>query len=195
MRCCSNDEICGPKDLWYASPARAQWLHLSLRPRPTEPWAPPETAPAPQKQKQGLICFKNNWRPWRCVYSWGRCLHGVKLGYNSAQLEILAVKYLFPNSVIDDSLEIKTWETSKCCAWIFICRLQIKITTSNQLRANNKSRVSFNDWWSCWPREPDTGSLFPLHVPGWIWWALQKMSMTRPQKTMRQITTSTKNVV
>ena len=42
------------------------------------------------------------------MYSWGRRLNGVKHGDTGAQLEILAVKYLFPNSVIDDALEIKT---------------------------------------------------------------------------------------
>jgi len=39
------------------------------------------------------------------VYSWGQHLHGFKHGHTNAQLEILAVRYLFPRSVIDDSLE------------------------------------------------------------------------------------------
>ena len=41
------------------------------------------------------------------VYSGGRRFHGFKHGYTGAQLENLAVRYLFPHSVIDDSLEDK----------------------------------------------------------------------------------------
>ena len=41
------------------------------------------------------------------MYSWSRRLHGFKHGCTSAQLEILAVRYLVPHSVIDDSLEDK----------------------------------------------------------------------------------------
>ena len=117
------------------------------------------------------------------MYSWGRRLHGFKHGKPVRSWKFRLSGICSPIQLLIIHSKIKTWGTSKCCACVFICRLLIKIIDLKPATVRTtKSRVLFNAWWSCWPRKPDTGSLFQLHVPGWIWWAFQKMSMTRPQK-------------
>jgi len=59
-----------------------------------------------------------------------------KHGNTGSQLEILAVRYLFPHSVIDDSLEDKDVKDLEMLRMHFHLQLLIKIMTSNQLRAD-----------------------------------------------------------
>jgi hypothetical protein len=97
-----------------------------------------KTAPAPQKQKQGLICFKNNWLGHGGVYSWGRRKLDASMVLSMGSWKFWLSGICSPIQLLMIHSKIKTWETSKSCACIFICRLLIKIMTSNQLRVDNE---------------------------------------------------------
>ena len=95
------------------------------------------------------------------MYSWCRRLHGFKHGYTVAQLEILTVRCLFSHSVIDDSLKDKDVRDLEMLRMHFHLQATDKDYDLKPATCGQKNREFY-----LMPDEQDTGSLFPLHVPG-----------------------------